>query len=222
MTRPEEKMSATQKPRIAVLDIETTGLHAEKAITVVAVVLDTRRRAGKVFRMWTPEGGVDVRAEKSGLRELWRYLSDFDHLITYYGSRFDIPFLRSRSAGLRLRVGRLPAHIDLFYAVRHSLLLERRSLASVSRFLRLRDQKLPFPPGVIGKTEGYFSVSQRRALVRRCRSDVSLTWQVARRLGALLSNGATTHAGRLARLFEQPASGNRQRHLHRRRRSRST
>lgn len=79
--------------QLAFLDIETTGLDARASITV-ATVFD--RRGLRVFIR-----GLD-------LDELPDWLEDSSVLVTYGGSRFDLPFLR-RSFGIRLT----QPHIDL-------------------------------------------------------------------------------------------------------------
>jgi uncharacterized protein YprB with RNaseH-like and TPR domain len=78
-------------------------------------------------------GDFDKRIVESLLEEL---NNNIDIAVTYYGTGFDIPFLRSRV----LHWGHLfpdygsKYHFDLYYRVRSLLKLHRNSLAAASAF----------------------------------------------------------------------------------------
>ncbi len=82
-------------PETAFLDIETTGLSPFAGIVTVVCV----------------HGGGKVRSFVAGedLEELPAYLRRFGVLVTFNGSRFDVPFLRAAFPQLVPP----PAHIDL-------------------------------------------------------------------------------------------------------------
>lgn len=84
------------------LDIETTGCSRYSDLTVVGVglVQGTQQRFGQLF------GG---RIDADGVLGL---LDGVDEVYTYNGSRFDLPFIRSK-LGLDLR--RRFRHTDLMY-----------------------------------------------------------------------------------------------------------
>ncbi len=81
----------------AFLDIETTGLSPYEGI-VTAVTI----HGG---------GGTRTFVADDDLEELPAYLQRFGLLVTFNGSRFDVPFLEFRFPGLVVP----PAHIDLRY-----------------------------------------------------------------------------------------------------------
>jgi len=82
-------------PRTAFLDIETTGLSPYEGIVTVVTV----------------HGGGSTRTFVAGedLEELPAYLGHFPLLVTFNGSRFDVPFLKVAFPELSVP----PVHIDL-------------------------------------------------------------------------------------------------------------
>jgi RNase_H superfamily len=82
----------------------------------------------------------DLRNDRNLVVDIVDYLSDADLLVTYYGKRFDIPFLNSRILYWRQRGTDIPhleniPHIDLYDTARRRLALHSNRLASVSAFL---------------------------------------------------------------------------------------
>ena len=73
---------------------------------------------------------------------LRKVLEEADVWVTWYGSKFDEPFLNSRL--IHHGYAPLPprAHIDLWFTARYRLAISRNSLANASRFLGL-EQKTP-------------------------------------------------------------------------------
>jgi hypothetical protein len=85
--------------RTAFLDIETTGLGWEAEVTVVGLLTGQ-----KVHQF--------VRGEN--LREFPEYVRQCSLLVTFYGTSFDLPFLKREFPGLRID----QLHVDLCYAMR--------------------------------------------------------------------------------------------------------
>jgi hypothetical protein len=83
------------RPRAAYLDIETTGAAWPDLLVTVVGLYD-----GQVFRQFLQ--GVNLEEFPEALR-------DFDLLITYNGTQFDLPVLRAYFPGLVLP----PVHLDL-------------------------------------------------------------------------------------------------------------
>ncbi|TFG49420.1 MAG: exonuclease [Candidatus Brocadiia bacterium] len=87
----------------AYLDIETTGLSRNfSELTVIGVALETPRTR-KVIQF--------VGSEISDVR-LIESLQGIDRLYTYNGSRFDLPFIKSK---LGIDLNEQFAHTDLMY-----------------------------------------------------------------------------------------------------------
>jgi uncharacterized protein len=102
--------------RIAYLDIETTGLNDYDAVTIIGVF------DGTEVRIYTKDEDLPEFVEDIGQYQL---------LVTFCGTCFDLPFLRRRF--LNLRFDQL--HIDLCYALRRLDL--RGGLKNIERQLGL-------------------------------------------------------------------------------------
>jgi uncharacterized protein YprB with RNaseH-like and TPR domain len=85
--------------RIAFLDIETTGMSDDDAVTMVGVY-----------------DGTTARAYLKGddLQEFAEDITQYQLLVTFFGNGFDLPFLRRRFPSVRLD----QLHIDLCPALR--------------------------------------------------------------------------------------------------------
>lgn len=129
--------------RVGVLDIESSNLRADFAVTFCVVIKIFGRDELKVFKM-------DIRprdmlaSEKKMLKELVHYMRTLDGIVTYYGTGFDIPFLRTRmiSHGLTGYIRKI-RHLDLYYTVRGKLLLSRNRLMNVIEMLKISDGTIP-------------------------------------------------------------------------------
>jgi hypothetical protein len=85
------------------LDIETTGFSCrccDLTVVGVAVVREDRQRFGQLF-------GGQISADR-----VLGLLEGVDEIVTYNGSRFDLPFIKGR---LGLDLCRQFAHTDLMY-----------------------------------------------------------------------------------------------------------
>jgi uncharacterized protein len=111
---------------IAYLDIETTGLRGDSAITTIALY------DGHVVRCY-------VQGEN--LHQFVSDVQEYEVVVSYNGKAFDVPFIE-RSFGVKLH----HAHIDLMYVLRSlgyrgglkgcekSLGLDRKELADVDGY----------------------------------------------------------------------------------------
>src|SRR5205809_4082037 len=101
--------------RVAVFDIETTGLKGDFDIILVAVVrpYGTREKA-KSFHidLHTPDL---LKAERILLKQIVEELDTYDGLITYYGSMFDVPMLRTRMFYHGLSPFPKIKHLDMYF-----------------------------------------------------------------------------------------------------------
>jgi len=131
------------RTRVGILDIESSGLIGDFGVTFCVVIKIFGRDELKIFKM--DIGPRDMLAsEKKMLKELVHYLRTLDGIVTYYGTGFDIPFLRTRmlSHGLTGYIRKL-RHLDLYYTVRGKLLLSRNRLMNVIEMLKIADGTVP-------------------------------------------------------------------------------
>ncbi|HCO82523.1 MAG TPA: hypothetical protein DIT95_03190, partial [Arenibacter sp.] len=78
--------------------------------------------------------------DKRIVEMLCEELNNYDTLLTYYGTRFDIPFIRTRAIdnNIRFPFYREVSHKDLYYQVRSKLRLNSNSLKTATEFLGIR------------------------------------------------------------------------------------
>jgi uncharacterized protein YprB with RNaseH-like and TPR domain len=128
--------------KIGFFDIETTGLNADFA-WMYSWAIKTLGEDETYYAVVTQdeirEGILDQRI----IEELVETLKKYKRIYTYYGSRFDVPFARTRALfhNLDFVPYGLVEHRDLYYLVRRILKLHRRRLENVCDIL-----------GVTGKT----------------------------------------------------------------------
>jgi|WetSurMetagenome_2_1015567.scaffolds.fasta_scaffold00807_27 uncharacterized protein YprB with RNaseH-like and TPR domain len=120
--------------RTGYLDIETTRFDAVFGYMLSWSIED--RESGKVLsdgitRADINSGHFDRRIVKS----LLKAMEQFDCVVTYYGTGFDIPFIRTRAYANQLgffNMGQIK-HIDLYYVVKSKLKLNRSSLEAATK-----------------------------------------------------------------------------------------
>jgi uncharacterized protein YprB with RNaseH-like and TPR domain len=123
-------------PTIGYLDIETNSLYANFGVMLsYAIKMDGKDEI--LGRAITREELRSPTFDKKLLEECIKDMNRFDQLITYNGSRFDIPFVRTRSLKWDVDFpfyGTLK-HIDAYYMARGRLRTHRKSMDVVSRAL---------------------------------------------------------------------------------------
>lgn len=119
--------------RTGYLDIETTQFNASYGYMVSWAIKD--RESGEVLsdaltKKDVASGHFDRRIVKS----LLRTMEQFGCVVTYYGTGFDLPFIRTRTYANGLEffnMGQIK-HIDLYYVVKSKLKLQRSSLEAAT------------------------------------------------------------------------------------------
>jgi uncharacterized protein YprB with RNaseH-like and TPR domain len=78
--------------------------------------------------------------DKRILKELIEALKEYDTVVTYYGTKFDIPFIRTRAMMHKLNFLTFGAlqHKDCYYMVKMKMRLHRNSLDSACAALGIR------------------------------------------------------------------------------------
>lgn len=131
-------------PKIACWDVETSDLKANKGhifCGCIADPLEEDLHNTETFRIDDYKGYKrDLRFDRDLVVDLVGELSSADLWVTYYGKRFDLPFLNSRILYWRGRGTDIPdlpnvPHIDLYDTAKRRLALHSNRLASVSAFL---------------------------------------------------------------------------------------
>ena len=122
--------------RIGYLDIETTNLQANFDLMLTWVIKDRDKDIYK-YGLITKKELFNYEFDKRICNELIDAVLHYDIVITYYGTKFDVPFIRSRCLFWKLpfiNFG-LVKHKDVYYMVKRLLRLHRSSLDAATRFL---------------------------------------------------------------------------------------
>lgn len=132
------------KPRIWAWDLETSSLNANGGFIISASVVDVSKptKVLRSFRVDSYPGWVDDPwNDRDLVRELSVFLGEADTWITYYGKRFDAPFLSTRIVYWRSKGDKKLAHlenvphIDLYDTAKRRLRLHSNRLQVVSDLL---------------------------------------------------------------------------------------
>ena len=161
------------------LDIETSGLKANFGRMLCACVKDWHGEVKTFSQADYPSYASRPWDDRKVVRDTIEELSKYHIWVTYYGTGFDIPFLRSRMV-LASSPNRNPYeafHVDLYYKVRNLLQLGRNSLYSAQQHLGLADKKTPLGPKIWLEAGGG-STEALDNIVEHCQQDVIVTEQL--------------------------------------------
>ncbi len=168
------------------LDIETSAKTADQGSLVVLGTLSGDRPNVRFCS--------NQEEERKALEELRVELEGCDLLVTWYGSSFDLPFLKARGLllGVDLRKLLLLPHLDLYLWCKEHLLLSSYRLDAVARFFGLqrkvefegKDVPTLFRLALRGDS------SSRDLILQHCLEDLELLREVHRR-----TEGWVGHAG---------------------------
>ena len=133
--RKPERYITGHEISIGYLDIETTDLKANIG-HMLSWAIKERDEKKVAYGLITKEELFDETYDKRICEELIAALKNYDTIITYYGTGFDIPFMRTRclAHGLEFPKYRELSHHDLYYDVRSKLQLNRSSLKNATEF----------------------------------------------------------------------------------------
>jgi uncharacterized protein YprB with RNaseH-like and TPR domain len=128
--------------RVAVLDIESTGLFGDFDLPLCVVIKTYGKNERHVLSIDMNRRSL-LDAEKKLLKEVQEVLDGYEGLITYYGTGFDVPFLRTRMLANGMEPLKKMMHLDGYYTVRGKLRLSRNRLQAVIELLRFVDKDIP-------------------------------------------------------------------------------
>ncbi len=167
---------------VAYLDIETSSKKGDDGM-VVAVGLLTDEKPEVMF-------AGTLEEEKKVLEWLKDKLKDYELIVTWYGSGFDIPFLSTRAIVHNVDLTKLTElqMLDLCEWSRASLLLSSYKLTSVARFLKV-SMPTNFHGGdvlTLFKLVERGDLEARKLIVDHCKEDLTLLKRVHEKLKPLV------------------------------------
>lgn len=124
-----------KRKKIAYLDIEASDLRANWG-HMLSWSIKYRNDNNIRHDIITKEEFYDFSFDRRILETLLEELKNVDIVVTYYGTRFDIPFIRTRSDFYGLEFPKYGSiyHWDLYYKVRRLYKLHRNSLSVATKF----------------------------------------------------------------------------------------
>lgn len=128
-----------KEKRIGYLDIESGGLQANFDY-MLTWSIKTRDKNEYKTGCISVEDIKSYSLDKRIIKELIRALKEYDVILTYYGTKFDVPFIRTRAMMHKLdflTFGTL-LHKDCYYMVKMKMRLHRNSLDSACAALGIK------------------------------------------------------------------------------------
>jgi uncharacterized protein YprB with RNaseH-like and TPR domain len=129
--------------KIGYFDIESDGLTADWG-TLLTWCIKTKGVDQIDYGIVTQKDLFSGKADRNLVESAVNKLKEFNIVITYYGTGFDIPFLRTKAMRYGIdfpSYGEL-YHFDMYYTVKSKLCLSRNSLDNACQYL-----------GIEGKTQ---------------------------------------------------------------------
>ena len=122
--------------KVGFFDIESTGLSADFS-WMISWYIKTLGEDEYYHGVVTPEEIREGILDKRIVEELVEALKKYKRIYSYYGSRFDVPYCRTRALaqGLVFVPYGLVEHRDLWYLARRILKIHRNRLENVCEIL---------------------------------------------------------------------------------------
>jgi uncharacterized protein YprB with RNaseH-like and TPR domain len=129
------KENVSSQERIGFLDIEASNLTADWGVCLCYFIKPLG--SDEMLSRTVTAKELKTVLDQEVIRQAIKDISQFDRIITFYGARFDIPFLRSRALknNLEFPVFGSIKHNDCYFMARARLRLSSNRLENVCRFL---------------------------------------------------------------------------------------
>lgn len=125
--------------KIGYFDIESGGLNANFDY-MLTWCIKTRDKEEYYEGVISQKEILEYTFDKGIIKELILALKNYDTIVTYYGTKFDIPFIRTRAMSHKvpfLSFGSIQ-HKDVYYMVKNRMRLGRNSLDSACAALGIK------------------------------------------------------------------------------------
>jgi uncharacterized protein YprB with RNaseH-like and TPR domain len=161
----------------AVFDLETSDLNADSGIILCAVIQSSTRKTPIVIRTddTNPNWKKGLRGDDSAtVKKVQEALADHDVLCAHNGTRFDLPFLRTRA--LKWGIPRLPdiKVVDPLSIAWRKFRLKSNRLGNLSDYVGVKDKKTPLDMSLWMEAVLNGSREAMDAIVEHCVADVKV------------------------------------------------
>lgn len=143
------KENPQDQERIGFFDIEATNLKADFGHMLTYCIKDGG--SDKIY--YDTITLADIKAgyeDKRLIQECIKDLNRFDKIVTFYGSNYDLPFVRARAMINKVEFPFFGSikHRDLFFIIKSKFCLSRKSLENSCNQLLGKSNKTRFNPKV--------------------------------------------------------------------------
>jgi len=144
----EDGKVIVMEEKMGFLDIESSNLQADFGVVFSYCIkeLDGELIANVVKPHEIRKGIYDKRLMKDFCRDVRK----FDRIITFYGSRFDLPFLRTRAVyyNLDFPIYKEILHQDVYHIIKNRFLIHKNRLETACRFFNIPCKSHPLKPDI--------------------------------------------------------------------------
>jgi len=162
-----------QGQTIGFFDIETTGFKADFSL-MLCYCIKVGGSDEVLERLITKKEMHSPDMDKQVVRACVNDMMKFDVLVTHYGTRFDLPFTRSRARAQGIPFppyGEL-THKDTYYIARAKLQLSANRQYHIHRFLFGEAARTHLDPKVWLKASHQGDTKSLKYILDHCRADV--------------------------------------------------
>lgn len=129
--RTERNNWILKNKTFAFFDLETTGLDADGDEILCGCI----KPLGKDVKTFVSETIYGQGDDGPVTKEIRDELKNYDYVVTWFGTRFDMPFLTTRLLLTNQETLGYTKHLDLYYTARHLLKLHSNRLQAVEEAL---------------------------------------------------------------------------------------
>ena len=173
----EEPSTAPMQENIGIFDIKTTGLKANWSHMLAWCMKEHGKKTVHSDLLTRKEvrDKNDERIVRSAIKEIEKY----DRVVTYYGTRFDIPYTRSRAIyhGIEFPEYRDLYHTDLYFMARSKFCLSSNRLKTICEFFNIPAKDHPMTPE-LWQRAGAGEEKALNTILTNCKEDVDSTDKV--------------------------------------------
>lgn len=134
--------------KIGFFDIETCGLKADYSYVFSYCIKDLAGGVDK--RVITRKEILSKTKDKALMEDMVTDFKKYDRLVTYYGARFDMPFVRTRALKWNVEFPSYKEllHTDVYFIIKHKFKLRRSSLQVACEMFDIGAKHHPILPNI--------------------------------------------------------------------------
>jgi len=134
-----EVLEGGKSQRIGVLDIEFSNFKANYGF-ILCYAIKEHNKDKISGNCVSPSAIRRFDFDKHLVKKMVNDINKFDQIVTYYGTKCDVPYMRTRCLEHKVKFPfyGYVKHIDLYYLIRYKLQLQSNSLESACQFFGIK------------------------------------------------------------------------------------